>query len=173
MVDTDGNVACNAIRTAAPAGRYAPGQVNYSQVDYDRTRYGAALTLQYENDAKNLQMTLTGVYSRYENPWLERSANISWPTGAGFGTPVWAPFDAPAWRPIAGNFASAPNGMLDSGSHRPASRRRRLLRRNERREHQSRFGGSGPAVRERRGGLRRTVPHWLERQRRGAHLRPR
>ena len=74
--------------------RYAPGQVNFSQVDYDRTRTGAALTLQYENDAKNLQMALTGVYSKYENPWLERSANISWPAGAGFGTPVWSPFNA-------------------------------------------------------------------------------
>jgi hypothetical protein len=90
--------------------------VNFSQVDYDRTRYGAALALQYENDAKNLQLTFTGIDSRYENPWLERSANISWPTGAGFGTPVWAPFGAPAWRPIDGNFSFAPNGMFQSGS---------------------------------------------------------
>ena len=70
--------------------------MNFSQVDYDRTRTGAALTLQYENDAKNLVMTVNAIHSRYENPWLERSANISWPAGAGFGTPVWAPFNAPA-----------------------------------------------------------------------------
>ena len=96
MLDAEGNVVCNSSPFGGTGWRYAPGQVNFSQVDYDRTRTGAALTLQYENDAKNLQMTLTGIHSRYENPWLERSANISWPTGAGFGTPVWAPFGAPA-----------------------------------------------------------------------------
>jgi len=115
VVDNDGNVVCNTNPYGGSGWAYAPSQVNYSQVDYDRTRYGAALTLQYENDAKNLQMSLTGVYSRYENPWLERSANISFPTGAGFGTPVWAPFNAPAWRPISGNFAFGADGMLDSG----------------------------------------------------------
>ncbi len=114
-VDADGNVVCNANPYGGSGWRYAPGQVNFSQVDYDRTRHGAALTLQYENDAKDLQMTLTGVHSRYENPWLERSANISWPTGAGFGTPVWAPFNAPAWRPVTGSFQFGADGMLDSG----------------------------------------------------------
>ena len=114
-VDADGNVVCNNNPYGGTGWRYAPGQVNFSQVDYDRTRTGAALTLQYENDAKNLQLTLTGVHSKYENPWIERSANISWPTGAGFGTPVWAPFGAPAWRPITGNFTFADNGMLQSG----------------------------------------------------------
>lgn len=114
-VDAQGNITCNANPYGGSGWRYAPGQVNFSQVDYDRTRHGAAITLQYENDAKNLQLTLTGVDSRYENPWIERSANISWPTGAGFGTPVWAPFNAPAWRPITGNFTFGPNGMLQSG----------------------------------------------------------
>ena len=116
VVNADGDVQCNANPYGGTGWRYAPGQVNFSQVDYDRTRYGAALALQYENDAKNLQLTFTGIDSRYENPWLERSANISWPTGAGFGTPVWAPFGAPAWRPIDGNFSFAPNGMFQSGS---------------------------------------------------------
>jgi TonB-dependent receptor len=116
QVDDEGNVVCNSNPFGGSGWRYAPGQVNFSQVDYDRTRHGAALTLQYENDAKNLLLTLTGVHSRYENPWLERSSNISWPTGAGFGTPVWAPFNAPAWRPLSGNFAFGADGMLDSGS---------------------------------------------------------
>jgi TonB-dependent receptor len=115
VVDGDGNVVCNNNPYGGTGWRYAPGQVNFSQVDYDRTRTGGALTLQYENDAKNLLLTLTGVSSRYENPWLERSSNISWPTGAGFGTPVWAPFNAPAWRPVTGNFAFGADGMLDSG----------------------------------------------------------
>jgi TonB-dependent receptor len=114
-VNSDGEVVCNANPYGGSGWRYAPGQVNFSQVDYDRTRHGAALTLQYENDAKDLQMTLTGVHSRYENPWLERSSNISWPTGAGFGTPVWAPFNAPAWRPVTGAFQFGADGMLDSG----------------------------------------------------------
>nr|AQQ74648.1 hypothetical protein [uncultured bacterium] len=114
-VDGDGNVVCNANPYGGSGWRYAPGQVNFSQVDYDRTRTGAAVTLQYENDAKNLVATLTAVHSRYENPWLERSANISWPAGAGFGTPVWAPFNAPAMRPITGNFVFGNDGMLDSG----------------------------------------------------------
>ncbi len=48
---------------------------------------------------------------------------------------------------------SAPNGMLESGVHRPAGGRRGLLRRHQRREHQSRLGRSGPAVRERRAKL--------------------
>jgi TonB-dependent receptor len=115
VVDGDGNVVCNANPYGGSGWRYAPGQVNFSQVDYDRTRTGAALTLQYENDAKDLTLTLNAIHSRYENPWLERSANISWPTGAGFGTPVWAPFNAPAWRPITGNFSFGADGMLDSG----------------------------------------------------------
>jgi TonB-dependent receptor len=114
-VDANGNVVCNANPYGGTGWRYAPGQVNFSQVDYDRTRYGGALTLQYENDAKDLLLTLTGISSRYKNPWLERSANISWPTGAGFGTPVWAPFNAPAWRPVTGNFEFGADGMLDSG----------------------------------------------------------
>ena len=53
-VDADGDVVCNNNPYGGTGWRYAPGQVNFSQVDYDRTRYGAALTLQYENDAKNL-----------------------------------------------------------------------------------------------------------------------
>ncbi len=115
VLNADGDVVCNANPYGGSGWRYAPGQVNFSQVEYDRTRHGAALTLQYENDEGNLQMTLTGVHSRYENPWLERSSNISWPTGAGFGTPVWAPFGSPAWRPITGNFSFGADGMLDSG----------------------------------------------------------
>ncbi len=114
-IDGDGNIACNASPFGGTGWRYAPGQVNFSQVDYDRTRTGGAITLQYENDAKNLVTTFTAVHSRYENPWLERSANISWPSGAGFGTAVWSPFNAPALRPISGRFTFAPNGMLESG----------------------------------------------------------
>ncbi|HET9474479.1 MAG TPA: TonB-dependent receptor, partial [Steroidobacteraceae bacterium] len=115
VVDANGDVQCNANPFGGSGWRYAPGQVNFSEVDYDRTRTGAALTLQYENDAKNMQMALTGVYSKYDNPWLERSSNISWPAGAGFGTPVWAPFNAPAMRPITGAFSFDDNGMLSSG----------------------------------------------------------
>src|SRR5262245_39711960 len=114
-VGADGSIPCNANPFGGSGWRYAPGQVNFSQVDYDRTRTGAALTLQYENDAKNVQMALTGVYSKYENPWQERSANISWPAGAGFGTPVWAPYNSTAMRPISGNFTFDDNGMLQSG----------------------------------------------------------
>lgn len=117
VVNGDGDVVCNANPYGGAGWRYAPGQVNFSQVDYDRTRTGAALTLQYENDEGNLQMTLNAIHSRYENPWLERSSNISWPAGAGFGTPVWAPFNAPAMRPIGagGAFTFGSNGMLTSG----------------------------------------------------------
>ena len=115
QMDSNGNVICNTNPYGGSGWRYAPGQVNFSQVDYDRTRTGAALTLQYENDDGTLQMNLSAIHSRYENPWLERSANISWPAGAGFGTPVWSPFNAPAMRPITGNFGFADNGMLESG----------------------------------------------------------
>lgn len=117
QMDSDGNVICQHSPGGGTGWRYAPGQVNFSQVDYDRTRTGADLTLQYENDAKNLQMSLTGVYSKYENPWMERSANISWPVGAGFGTPVWAPFGNPSWRSVDGQpFTYGADGMLTSGS---------------------------------------------------------
>ena len=115
VLDGEGNVQCNANPFGGTGWAFAPGQVNFSQVDYDRTRTGAALTLQYENDAKNVQMALTGVYSKYDNPWLERSANISWPAGAGFGTPAWAPFNSTSMRPISGNFSFGADGMLDSG----------------------------------------------------------
>jgi len=111
----DGTIACNANPFGGSGWRYAPGQVNFSQVDYDRTRYGAALAFQYANNDDTLRMTLTAIDSKYENPWLERSSNISWPAGAGFGTPVWAPFNAPAMRPITGNFTFGADGMLDSG----------------------------------------------------------
>jgi len=114
-VDGEGNVVCNNSPFGGSGWRYAPGQVNFSQVDYDRTRTGAALTLQYENDAKSLVMTLNAIHSRYENPWLERSANISWPTGAGFGTPVWAPQGSPGFAPITGAFAFDDHGMFQSG----------------------------------------------------------
>ena len=99
---------------------------------------------QYENDAKNLQMALTGVYSKYENPWLERSANISWPAGAGFGTPVWSPYNSTAMRPVTGNFAFGADGMLDSGVIGQPADVAGLLRRHQRREHQPRFRGAGP-----------------------------
>jgi TonB-dependent receptor len=115
IVGSDGSITCNANPFGGTGWRYAPGQVNFSQVDYDRTRTGAALTLQYENDAKNLLMTLTGIHSRYENPWLERSANISWPAGAGFGTPVWQPYGSTAMRPITGALTFDDQGMLQSG----------------------------------------------------------
>jgi TonB-dependent receptor len=114
-IGSDGLITCNTSPFGGTGWRYAPGQVNFSQVDYDRTRTGAALTMQYENDAKNLVLTLNAIHSRYENPWIERSANISWPSGAGFSTPVWAPFNAPALRPITGGFTFDSHGMLESG----------------------------------------------------------
>ncbi len=116
VIGSDGTIACNSSPGGGTGWRYAPGQVNFSQVDYDRERTGADLTLQYENDAKSLQLTLTAIHSKYDNPWIERSANISWPVGAGFGTPVWAPFNAPSWRSVDGNpFTYGKNGMLQSG----------------------------------------------------------
>ena len=115
-IGADGTIACENSPFGGTGWRYAPGQVNFSQVDYDRTRTGAALTLQYENDAKNLVMTVNAIHSRYENPWLERSANISWPTGTGFATPVWAPQGGPGMTPISGAFTFGSNGMLQSGS---------------------------------------------------------
>jgi TonB-dependent receptor len=114
-IGSDGSIACNNSPFGGSGWRYAPGQVNFSQVDYDRTRTGAALTLQYENDAKDLVLTLNAIHSRYENPWLERSANISWPTGSGFATPVWAPQGAPGMAPLSGAFTFDDNGMLQSG----------------------------------------------------------
>jgi len=115
VVGSDGNVVCNTNPFGSAGFRYAPGQVNFSQVDYDRTRTGAALALQYANDDDSLKLTFTAVDSKYENPWLERSSNISWPTGTGFGTPVWAPQGNSQWRPITGSFAFGADGMLDSG----------------------------------------------------------
>ena len=115
VVNGFGDVVCNSNPyDDGPGFRYAPSQINYSQVDYDRKRYGGALTLQYENDAKNLAVTFTGIDSKYDNPWIERSANIQMNNGAGFGTSVWAPFAGAAWRPLAGGFNFGPDGMLDS-----------------------------------------------------------
>lgn len=115
VVNSDGTIACNSNPYGGSGWRYAPSQVNFSQVDYDRKRYGAALALQYENNDDTVLVTLQGIDSRYENPWLERSSNINFNNGAGFGTPVWSPFASPAWRPVTGSFNFGPDGMLDSG----------------------------------------------------------
>lgn len=115
VVNSDGTIACNNSPYGGSGWRYAPNQVNFSQVDYDRKRYGAAVALQYENNDETVRVTLQGIDSRYKNPWLERSSNINFNNGAGFGTPSWSPFATPAWRPVTGAFNFGADGMLDSG----------------------------------------------------------
>ncbi len=115
VVSSDGTIDCNSNPYGGSGWRYAPNQVNFSQVDYDRKRYGAALALQYENNDETVLVTVQGIDSRYKNPWIERSSNINFNNGAGFGTPSWAPFASPAWRPVTGSFNFGADGMLDSG----------------------------------------------------------
>jgi TonB-dependent receptor len=115
VVNSDGTIRCDNNPYGGSGWVYAPNQVNFSQVDYDRKRYGAALALQYESADEAVLVTLQGIDSRYKNPWLERSSNINFNNGAGFGTPVWSPFANPAWRPVTGSLDFGADGMLESG----------------------------------------------------------
>src|SRR4029453_11933780 len=115
VVNSDGTIACNTNPYGGSGWVYAPNQVNFSQVEYDRKRYGAALALQYANNDDTVRATFQGIDSRYKNPWLERSSNINFNNGAGFGPPAWARFASPAWRPITGSFQFGADGMLESG----------------------------------------------------------
>ena len=116
MSDSDGNVVCNSNPYGGSGWRYAPGQVNFSQVDYDRTRTGAALTLQYENDAKNLRDDLHGDPLALRESVARAQRQHQLAGGRGLRHARVGAVQAPrAWRPITGSFTFGADGMLDSG----------------------------------------------------------
>ncbi|WP_443751014.1 TonB-dependent receptor [Asticcacaulis solisilvae] len=114
IVNSDGSVPCTHNPYGGNGWAYIPDQVNYSQVEYDRTRHGTSLAAQYQNNDKTFEATLQYNDTYYRNAWRERSSNVSL-----FG--LWA---APAFSPqttaIVGpadgsSFTFAPDGTLTSG----------------------------------------------------------
>ncbi|MFL6549966.1 MAG: TonB-dependent receptor [Povalibacter sp.] len=114
-IEADGTIPCTSTPYGGTDWQYIPDQVNYSQVLYDRERHGASAAFQFENNDGTVLATVQYLNSKYDNPWLERSSNISF-----FG--LWA---APAYSPqtsafIAPATGTAPftfgaDGMLTSG----------------------------------------------------------
>ena len=115
IVNSDGTIPCTATPYGGTNWQYIPDQVNYSQVLYDRVRHGAAAALQFENNEKTVQASLEYVDSKYDNAWLERSANVS--MFGLFGISSYAPQTTAFIAPAAGTpaFTFGADGMLESG----------------------------------------------------------
>ena len=115
IVSADGTIPCTSSPYGGSGWKYIPDQVNFSQVTYDRKRKGTALALQYENNAKTVELTLQYNDSKYKNAWLERSSNVTlfglWASPA--YSPQTTAFIAPAQGSPAFTFGS--DGMLTSG----------------------------------------------------------
>ncbi|HEY5810364.1 MAG TPA: TonB-dependent receptor [Povalibacter sp.] len=115
IVGADGRIPCTSTPYGGTDWQYMPSQVNYSQVVYDRERHGAAASLQFENNDKTVVASLQYLDSKYDNPWLERSSNISM-----FGlwaAPAYSPQSSAFIAPASGTpaFTFGPDGMLSSG----------------------------------------------------------
>ena len=115
IVEPDGSIPCSATPYGGSDWRYLPSQVNFSQVEYDRVRHGAAAALQFESNDRTVLATVQYMDSQYDNAWLERSSNISF-----FGlwaAPGYAPQSSAYIAPATGTpeFTFGADGMLQSG----------------------------------------------------------
>jgi TonB-dependent receptor len=114
-VAADGSIPCTSTPYGGSDWQYLPSQVNFSEVLYDRVRHGSSAALQFESNDKRVLASLQYMDSRYDNTWLERSANVSlfglWAMPAYL--PLTMAFIAPADGTPA--FTFAPDGMLRSG----------------------------------------------------------
>ncbi|RAK58327.1 TonB-dependent receptor [Phenylobacterium hankyongense] len=112
---TNGAVGCTASPYGGSTWQYMPGQVNFSQVNYDRKRHGTSLAFQWENNPGTLEFTTQYNDSYYRNAWLEKSANVS--LFGTFGSPAYNPLTTAGIGPAPGTpgLVFGADGMLVSG----------------------------------------------------------
>jgi len=115
-VNSDGNIPCTSNPFGGSGWAFAPDGVRYSQVDYDRTRIGSTVALQYENPGATLVSTLQYTDSSYHNAWLENASHAIL-EGTYFGTPAFNPRGTTILGPADGTgpLVFGSDGMLRSG----------------------------------------------------------
>ena len=132
-VDADGNVVCNANPFGGSGWRYAPGQVNFSQVDYDRTRTGARARAAVRERRQNSEADASRRSTRSTKTRGSSAARTSAGRRARASALRCGRRQGDSqWRPITGAFAFGADGMLDSGVIGQPAERARFLRRHQR-----------------------------------------
>jgi TonB-dependent receptor len=113
IVNPDGSIPCTSNPFGGTGWAFVPDGIRYADINYDRTRIGTALAGQYENNEKNLLVTLQYTDSNYHNAWLEDTAHPLF-EDAYYGVPA---FDPRGTSLFAGssNLVFGSNGMLQSG----------------------------------------------------------
>jgi TonB-dependent receptor len=116
IVDSNGNIPCTSNPFGGSGWAFAPDGVRYSQVDYDRTRIGSTVALQYENNDATLVSTVQYTDSSYHNAWLEDASHAIL-EGTYFGTPAFNPRATTILGPADGTapLVFGSDGMLRSG----------------------------------------------------------
>ena len=174
VLDADGNVACNSqsLRRHRLALRARPGEFLAGGLRPHAHRRGAhaAVRERRQEPADDADRRLLQV--RESVAGAQRQHQLAGRRGlryAGVGA-------VQRTRHAADHVATSPsatNGMLDSGVIGQPADVAGFYEGTNAAEHQSRFRGAGPALREWRRGLRWPVYHGIQREQRGAHLRPR
>ena len=94
--------------------QYMPSQVNFSQVEYDRTRTVRPQPCSTRAMTRTCVATVQYMDSQYDNAWLERSSNICSSACAALRLfAAGSAFIAP--RPVTPAFTFGADGMLESG----------------------------------------------------------
>ena len=101
IINADGSIPCTANPFGGKGWAFAPDGVRYSQVDYDRTRIGSTVTLQYESNSKAVLATLQYTGSSYHNAWLENASHAIL-DGTYFGTSAFNPRTTTILGPASG-----------------------------------------------------------------------
>ncbi len=117
IVNADGSIPCTSNPFGGQGWVYAPDGIRYSQVDYDRTRIGGTVTLQYESNSKAVLGTIQYTDSSYHNAWLENASHAIL-DGTYFGTSAFNPRTTTILGPADGTgpLVFSSNGMLQSGT---------------------------------------------------------
>ena len=116
VVNSDGGIPCTSNPFGGSGWAFAPDGIRYSQVDYDRTRIGSTVALQYENPGATVVSTLQYTDSSYHNAWLENASHAIL-EGTYFGTPAFNPRGTTILGPADGTgpLVFGSDGMLRSG----------------------------------------------------------
>src|SRR5579863_1598857 len=117
IVNADGSIPCTSNPFGGTGWAFAPDGIRYSQVDYNRHRFGFSGAAQYQNPANTVLATLQYTDSIYHNAWLEDASHAIL-DGSYYGTPAFDPRGSTIVSPLAGTgpLVFAPNGMLVSGT---------------------------------------------------------
>jgi TonB-dependent receptor len=115
-VNADGSIPCTSNPFGGSGWAFAPDGIRYSQVDYDRTRIGSTVALQYENNDQTLVSTVQYTDSSYHNAWLENASHAIL-EGTYYGTPAFNPRGSTILGPADGTgpLVFGSDGMLRSG----------------------------------------------------------